>query len=63
MGAKKRPITASTMKIEFIAHYEASNHGIWPQSFVIGLQTMDRIERSLKLFFDNKSLVIILVAT
>ena len=46
------------MVAEFIICYEASNHEIWLQNFVIGLQIVDGIEISLKLFCDNKSAVL-----
>ena len=46
------------MTVEFIACYEASNHGIWLQNFVTGLRIVDSIERPLKLFCDNKSAVL-----
>ena len=46
------------MAAKFVACYEASNHGIWLQNFVIGLHILDGIKRSLKLFYDNKSIVL-----
>ena len=46
------------MATEFIACYEASNHGIWLRNFVTGLRIMDDIERPLKLCCDNKSVVL-----
>ena len=46
------------MVAEFVARYEASNHGIWLQNFVMGLRIFDGIERPLKLFCDNKSAVL-----
>ena len=46
------------MAAEFIACYEASNHRIWLRNFVTGLRIVDSIERSLKLFCDNKSTVL-----
>ena len=45
------------MAAEFLASYEASNHGIWLQNFVTGLRILDKVERPLKLFCDNKSVV------
>ena len=46
------------MTVEFIACYEASNHVIWLRNFVTGLRIMDGIKRQLKLFCDNKSVVL-----
>ena len=57
-SVKQTLIASSTMTAEFTACYEASNHGIWLQNFVIGLRIMDGIERLLKLYCDNKSAVL-----
>ena len=46
------------MVAEFIGCYEASNNRIWLQNFIAGLRIVDRIERPLKLYCDNKSAVI-----
>ncbi|KAM6599651.1 hypothetical protein CsatA_019260 [Cannabis sativa] len=46
------------MAAEFVACYEASNHGIWLRNFVTGLRIVDGIERPLKLYCDNKSVVL-----
>ena len=46
------------MAAEFVACYEASNHGIWLRNFVTGLRILDGIERPLQLFCDNKSAVL-----
>ena len=45
------------MAAEFVACYEASNHELWLRNFVTGLRILSRIERSLKLYCDNKSAV------
>ena len=54
-SVKQSIVASSTMAAEFVACYEASNHGIWLRNFVTGLRIMDGIERPLKLFCDNKS--------
>ncbi|KAM6575732.1 hypothetical protein CsatA_024059 [Cannabis sativa] len=46
------------MAAEFVACYEASNHGIWLRNFVTGLRIVNGIERPLKLYCDNKSVVL-----
>ncbi|XP_057999162.1 vicilin Jug r 6.0101-like [Hevea brasiliensis] len=56
--AKQTIIASSTREAEFIACYEASNHGIWLRNFVTGLQIVDGIKRPLKIFCDNKSVVL-----
>ena len=38
------------MEAEFIACYEASNHGIWLRNFVTGLRILDGIENHLSYF-------------
>ena len=57
-SVKQSIVASSTMAAEFVACYEASNHGIWLQNFVTGLRILDGIERPLKLFCDNKSAVL-----
>jgi len=55
----KQTLTASsTMAAEFVACYEASNHGIWLRNFVTGLKIVQSIEKPLKLYCDNKSVVL-----
>ena len=46
------------MAAEFIACFEASNHRIWPQNFIMGLRVVAGIERPLKIYFDNKVVVL-----
>ncbi|RVW75930.1 Retrovirus-related Pol polyprotein from transposon TNT 1-94 [Vitis vinifera] len=57
-SAKQTLVTSSTMEVEFVACYEASNQGIWLRNFVTGLRVLDGIERPLKIFCDNKSAVL-----
>ena len=57
-SAKQTLIASSTMATKFIACYEVSNHRIRLWNFVIRLRIVDRIERLLKLFYDNKSIVL-----
>ena len=57
-SAKQTLIASSTMAAEFIACFEASNHGIWLRNFVTGLRIVDTIERPLKIFCDNNSVVL-----
>ena len=57
-SAKQTLIASSTMAVEFIACYEASNHGIWLRNFVTGLHVVKRIERPLKIYCDNNSAVL-----
>ena len=45
------------MAAEFVACYEASNHGVWLRNFVTSLRVIKGIERPLKLYCDNKSAV------
>ncbi|XP_040867759.1 secreted RxLR effector protein 161-like [Glycine max] len=57
-SAKETLTTSSTMAAKFVACYVASNHGIWLRNFVTGLQIMEGIERPLKLYCDNKLVVL-----
>ena len=57
-SAKQALIASSTMAAEYIACYEASNHGNWQKKFVINLKVVQGIERPLKLYCDNQSAVI-----
>ncbi|XP_073038056.1 secreted RxLR effector protein 161-like [Primulina eburnea] len=56
-SAKQSLIASSTMAAEFVACYEASNHGIWLQNFVTRLRIVEGIEKPLRLHCDNKSAV------
>ena len=57
-SVKQTLTTSSTMAAEFVACYEASNHRIWLRNFVTGLKIMESIERPLKLYCDNKTVVL-----
>ena len=37
--------------------FEASSHGVWLKSFIIGLRIVDSISRPLKLYCDNLAAV------
>ncbi|XP_052880506.1 secreted RxLR effector protein 161-like [Gossypium arboreum] len=52
-SVKQTLVASSTMAAEFIACYEASNHGIW-----LRMRILENVERPLKLFCDNKSAVL-----
>ena len=56
-SAKQALIVSSTMAAEYIACYEASNHGNWLKNFVINLKVVQGIERLHKLYYDNQSTV------
>ncbi|XP_062100595.1 secreted RxLR effector protein 161-like [Humulus lupulus] len=57
-SAKQTLVASSTMAVEFVACYEASNHGIWLRNFVTGLRIFENVERPLKLFCDNNLAVL-----
>ncbi|RVX18298.1 Retrovirus-related Pol polyprotein from transposon TNT 1-94 [Vitis vinifera] len=48
-------IASSTMETEFMACYEASNHGIWLRNFITKLRNFYRIEKPLRINCDNKT--------
>lgn len=58
LGAIPRKLSLSTMTTEFIACFEASNHGIWLRNLVTRMHIMEGIERPHKLYCDNKPVVI-----
>ena len=50
----KQTLTAtSTTKAEFVSCFEATSHGVWLRSFIMGLRVVDSIKRSLRLYCDN----------
>ena len=57
-SVKQTLIASSTMDVEFIACFEASNHGIWLRNFVTGLRVVNGIKRPLKIYCDNKSTIL-----
>ncbi|RVX08106.1 Retrovirus-related Pol polyprotein from transposon TNT 1-94 [Vitis vinifera] len=54
-SVKQTLIASSTIEAEFIACYEASNHGIWLWNFVTQLRIVDGIEKPLRINCDNKA--------
>ena len=46
------------MATEFIACFEASNHGIWLRNFFTSLHVVGGIERPLNIYCDNNSTVL-----
>ncbi|XP_052875883.1 secreted RxLR effector protein 161-like [Gossypium arboreum] len=57
-SVKQTLVASSTMAAEFVACYEASNHGIRLRNFVTRLRILENVKRPLKLFCDNKSAVL-----
>ena len=57
-SAKHSLIVSYIMVTEFITCYEVSNHKIWVRNFAIRLRVVDNIKKLLKLFCDNKSVVL-----
>ena len=58
-SAKQSIVASFTMVAEYIAMYEASNQAVWLKNFVPGLRILDRVERPLKIYCDNKSAVLL----
>jgi hypothetical protein len=56
-SAKQSLVASSTMAAEFVACFEASNHGVWLKNFVTSLKIVDSIQKPLKLLCDNNSAV------
>ena len=54
-SVKQTLIASCTMEAEFIACYEASNHGIWLRNFITQLRIIDGIEKPMRINCDNKA--------
>lgn len=52
-SAKQSIIASSTMEAEFIACFEATNHGPWLRNFISELGVVDSISKPLKIYCDN----------
>ena len=57
-STKQTLIASSTIEVEFITCFEASNHETRLRNFVIRLRILGGIERPLKIYYDNKSTII-----
>ncbi|XP_058763557.1 secreted RxLR effector protein 161-like [Vicia villosa] len=57
-SAKQTLTALSTTTAKLITCYEASNHVIWLMNLITRLRIMEEIERPLKLYCDNKSVIL-----
>ena len=58
-SARQALIASSTMVAEYIACYEASNIGNWLKKFCHKVKVVKGVERPLKLYCDNQSVVML----
>jgi len=56
-SVKKTLTATSTMEAKFVSCFEATSHGVWLKSFISGLEIVDSISRSLRIFYDNSIVV------
>ena len=56
-SAKQSVIASSTMEAEYVACFEATNHGLWLRNFISGLRIMGSISKPLKIYCDNVAAV------
>ncbi|TQD79299.1 hypothetical protein C1H46_035136 [Malus baccata] len=56
-STKQDAIAISTMEAEFIACFEATNHGLWLRNFISSLVVIDSIAKPLRIFCDNAAAV------
>ena len=56
-SSKQTVTTSSTMYVEFVACYEATEQVNWLKKFIPDLKVVDDIYRLLKLYDDNNSTV------
>jgi hypothetical protein len=57
-SSKQTVMTSSTMYVEFVACYEVTGQTMWLKKFVHILIVVYSIERLLKLYYDNKLVVL-----
>lgn len=57
IGAKRLIIVASTMKVKFMACFEAITQENWLQNFILGLGIVNSIAKLLKLYCKNSVVV------
>jgi hypothetical protein len=57
-SSKQNVMTSSTMYVEFVACYEATEQTMWLKKFVPDLGVVDSIEKPLKLYCDNELAVL-----
>ena len=56
-SVKQTLTVSSTMEAEYVACYEATCHVIWLWNFVSTLEVVHSISRTLKLFYNNSTVV------
>ena len=56
-SVKQTLTVSSTMKAEYVACYEATCHVIWLWNFISTLEVVHSISRTLKLFYNNSTIV------
>ena len=56
-SAKHTIIVAPTIKAEFVACFEDTVHSLWLRHFILGLEIVDSIAKSLKIYCDNNAAI------
>ena len=56
-SAKQTIIASSTMKVEFVACFEATVHGLWLRNFILGLGIVDFVSKPLRIYCNNSAAV------
>ena len=54
---KQTLMATSTMEAKFFSYFKASSHDVCLKSFVVGLRIVDSIQRPLRLYCDNSTVV------
>ena len=54
---KQTLTTTSTTEAGFVSCFEATSHGVWLRSFIMGLRVVNSIQRSLRLYCDKSAIV------
>lgn len=53
-SVKQLVIVASIMKVEFMVCFEATNHGLWLQNFIPGLEVIYNIVKPFKIYYERQ---------
>ena len=56
-SAKQTLIATSIIDVEFLSCFEATSHGVWLKSLIVGFRIMDSISRSLRIYCDNSAAI------
>ena len=56
-SAKQTLTVISAIEAEFVSYFEATSHGVWLKSFILGLRIVELISRPLRMYYDNSTTI------